>query len=348
MCKSLIQKEKSSPLAAVEPSQVTANEPSPAIETVTIPAGFEGKRVDAALAELLTDLSRSRIQTLLRATKILVDGQPARPANKLTGLETILVNREPQMQENWSAQAIPLQIVYADKDIIVVDKQAGLVVHPGAGNPDGTMVNALLSAYPDLINLPRAGIVHRLDKDTTGLMVVARSELAHRTLVRALSERDVRRQYIALVRGTPISGGQVEASIGRDRKQRTRMAVVSDGRYAVTHYQIAERYEGYTLLDVQLETGRTHQIRVHMAHIAMPLVGDPVYAGRPRPLAKLAATLREHIGEFPRQALHAAQLSFLHPRSGERCSFTAPLPADMQQLLGALRENADATPKTPG
>jgi len=307
------------------------------VETYNVAASCEGERVDSTLALMLSDYSRARIQTMLRDGHILVDGSRVRPASRLTGFETVSVYRPPAPKHSWNAQNFPITTVYTDADVIVVNKRAGLVVHPGAGNPDGTLVNALLSAFPELSALPRAGIVHRLDKDTSGLMVVARSELAHKVLVQELSERRVSRKYLALARGSPVAGASVDAPIGRDRRHRTRMAVVSDGREAITHFKVREKFGPYSLLRVQLETGRTHQIRVHLAHIGLPLVGDPVYGGRPKPAAKLPAELRSAVMAFQRQALHAEELAFMHPREDRECLFKAPLPVDMHKLIAVLR-----------
>ena len=237
------------------------------------------------------------------------------------------------------AQPMPLHIVYEDEELLVIDKPAGLVVHPGAGNHRGTLVNALLSYRPELEAVPRGGIVHRLDKETSGLLVVAATLNAHRSLVSQLQRKDVQREYFAIVRGVPSGGGRVEAAIGRHPRQRTRMAVLPNGgKPAVTHYRIAERFAQYTALDVQLETGRTHQIRVHMAHRGYPLLGDPVYAGRlqlPRGCSdRLADTLRA----FRRQALHARRLTFVHPGTGDLQSFESPLADDLERLLQVLRE----------
>lgn len=254
------------------------------------------------------------------------------------GCELVL-NAQLQSEVSWVAQSLPLDILYEDEELLVINKPAGLVVHPGAGNQHGTLVNALLSHRPALESVPRGGIVHRLDKETSGLLVVAGTLNAHRSLVAQLQKKDVQREYFALVRGVPSGGGRIEAAIGRHPRQRTRMAVVpNSGKPAVTHYRIAQRFAQYTALNVQLETGRTHQIRVHMAHRGYPLLGDPVYGGRfqmPRGCSdRLADTLRS----FRRQALHARRLSFVHPGSGDLCSFESPLADDLQLLLQVLAE----------
>ena len=232
-----------------------------------------------------------------------------------------------------------MELVYEDDHLLVVNKPAGLVVHPAAGNPDGTLQNALLHHDPALVDLPRAGIVHRLDKDTTGLMVVAKTASAHKTLVEALQAREVKREYRALVTGKPTAGGTVEAPIGRHPAKRTRMAVVSSGKHAITHYRIAERFRIHTLLAVNLETGRTHQIRVHMAHLHYPLVGDPVYGGRVKLPPAADEQTRQMLQSFRRQALHAYRLGLRHPATGEPMQWQADIPEDMQALLECLRED---------
>ncbi len=239
-------------------------------------------------------------------------------------------------------QDIPLNIVYEDEHLIVIDKPSGLVVHPAAGNPDGTLQNALLHHCPGLDCLPRSGIVHRLDKDTTGLLVVAKTLKAHKSLVDQLQCRRVHREYRALVTGSLVAGGTVDAPVGRHPTQRTRMAVVSDGRPAVTHYQVLDRFPAHTLLAVRLETGRTHQIRVHMSHLRHPLVGDPLYAGRPRLPKGASAALTAALQGFPRQALHAIRLGFDHPETGEPVSWATPMAADLARLLELLGRESGA------
>ncbi len=260
------------------------------------------------------------------------------------------LHAELQSEVSWAAEALPLDIVYEDEELLVIDKPAGLVVHPGAGNHHGTLVNALLNHRPALEAMPRGGIVHRLDKETSGLLVVAGTLNAHRSLVAQLQKKDVQREYFAIVRGVPSGGGRVEAAIGRHPRQRTRMAVVANGgKPAVTHYRIAQRFAQYTALDVQLETGRTHQIRVHMAHRGYPLLGDPVYGGRLQLPRGCSDRLVETLRAFRRQALHARCLSFVHPGSGEYCSFESPLADDLQHLLQVLaEENAADSAQTPG
>lgn len=273
---------------------------------------------------------------------MLVDGRPRKPRDKVLSGERIELRAVLERQVPVQAQEIPLNLVYEDEHLLVVDKPAGLVVHPAAGIADGTLQNALLHHDARLALLPRAGIVHRLDKETTGLMVVARSTVAHKRLVEALQARHINRHYQALVVGRPTAGGRVEAPIGRHPVQRTRMAVVEGGKPAVTHYRVAERFRIHTLLDVKLESGRTHQIRVHMAHIHYPLVGDPAYGGRVKlPPGADEETVRALRG-FRRQALHACRLELEHPLSGEQLAWEAPLPDDFSSLLEVLRADLQA------
>ncbi len=239
------------------------------------------------------------------------------------------------------AQNIPLDIRYQNADLLVINKPVGLVAHPAAGNRDGTLVNALLYHFPELATLPRAGLVHRLDKDTTGLLVIARSPRAHTALVEQLQARRIEREYLAVVNGVPVAGGTVDAPIGRHPVDRQRMAVIPGGRSAVTHYRVLRRFRAHALLRVKLETGRTHQIRVHMAHIRLPLLGDPVYGGRPRLPPQASSGCIEAIRNFRRQALHAERLALTHPGTGERLEWRAEMPADLAELLAALGEDAD-------
>lgn len=307
--------------------------------SVVIGSEQAGQRLDQALAVLFSDYSRSRLQQWIREGRVLVDGQVRRPKDKVFSGEHVLLRASFEPQVPCAPEAIPLDLVYEDEHLLVVNKPAGLVVHPAAGNPDGTLQNALLHHDPALVDLPRAGIVHRLDKDTTGLMVVAKTASAHKTLVEALQAREVKREYRALVVGKPTAGGTVDAPIGRHPAKRTKMAVVMSGKHAVTHYRIAERFRIHTLLAVNLETGRTHQIRVHMAHIHYPLVGDHVYGGR----LKLPPAADEHtrhmLQSFKRQALHAYRLGLQHPATGEPMEWQADIPQDMQALLECLRQD---------
>jgi len=308
--------------------------------TATVPQAAAGRRFDAVLAELFPEFSRSRLAEWIKAGDALLDGRPARPRDPVRGGEAVslAVVLDPQTQA--LPEDIPLDVLYEDADVIVIDKPAGLVVHPGAGNPAGTLVNALLHRDPALALLPRAGIVHRLDKDTSGVMVVARTLPAHTALVAQLSARGVHRQYLAVVVGALVSGGTANAAIDRHPRDRIRMAVREDGRDAVTHFRLRERFRAHTALECRLETGRTHQIRVHMAHLKHPIVGDPLYGG-PLKLPKGAdEALVETLRGFRRQALHAEVLEFAHPIGGQPVRCTAPLPADMQRLLQVLRDDA--------
>jgi len=297
-----------------------------------------GRRLDQALAELLPEYSRSRLQRLLDQGLVLVDGRTRRRRDKVRGGEEIRLGLVPEPCGPCVAQPIALKIVFEDEQLLVVNKPAGLVVHPAAGNRDGTLQNALLYHLPRLDSVPRAGIVHRLDKDTSGLLVVAKTLLAHKFLVEQLQRRSLYREYRALVQGVVVAGGTIAAPIGRDPLHRARMAVISGGRPAVTHYRVRERFDTHTLLTVRLETGRTHQIRVHMVHIRHPLVGDRTYGGRPRPPRSAGTRLIGALQSFPRQALHAAALGCDHPLTGAAMYWELPLPEDMRKLLGLLRE----------
>jgi 23S rRNA pseudouridine1911/1915/1917 synthase len=307
-----------------------------------VPETSAGRRFDAVLAELFPEFSRSRLSTWIKSGDALLDGRPVRPRDPVRGGEEVVLTAVLETQTRAEAEDIPLEILYEDADVFVIDKPAGLVVHPGAGNPTGTLVNGLLHRDPTLSTLPRAGIVHRLDKDTSGVMVVARTLPAHTALVAQLSARAVHRQYLAVVVGALVSGGTAATAIDRHPRDRIRMAVREDGRDAVTHYRLRERFRAHTALECRLETGRTHQIRVHMAHLKHPIVGDPIYGG-PLKLPRAASdALIAVLRGFKRQALHAETLEFIHPASGEPLRVSAPLPADMQQLLQALRADAAA------
>ncbi|HEY0634120.1 MAG TPA: 23S rRNA pseudouridine(1911/1915/1917) synthase RluD [Gammaproteobacteria bacterium] len=305
-----------------------------------VPAALGGKRLDQALAEMFPDFSRARLAQWVKEEKVLVDGKVLRPRDKVIGGEAVIVRAEVEADTRFEAQDIPLDIVYEDASIIVVNKPAGLVVHPAAGNHDGTLLNALLFHDPQLAMVPRAGIVHRLDKETSGLLVVARTLPAQNSLVIQLQERTMSREYDAVVYGVLTGGGTVEAPIGRHAVDRKRMAVTPGGKPAVTHYRVAERFRAFTHIKVQLETGRTHQIRVHMAHQHYPLLGDPVYAGRLRIPAGVTPALDSMLRSFRRQALHAARLGLDHPVTGEYMEWEVAMPDDMQQLIAVLRDDA--------
>jgi 23S rRNA pseudouridine1911/1915/1917 synthase len=296
-------------------------------------------RLDLALARLFDGYSRSRLQQWIKSGRVTIDGRHALPRDKVWGGERIEVTADAEGtgESRDLAQAIPLNVVFEDTSLLVIDKPAGLVVHPGSGNRDGTLLNALLHHAPALHALPRAGIVHRLDKDTSGLLVVAKTLEAQTSLVRQLQARSVKRDYLALAIGSTPATGSVQAPIGRHPTARTRMAVVASGRAATTHYRTLRRGNGWALLECSLETGRTHQIRVHLHSIGHPLIGDPVYGIRSaRPGLAAAARI------FPRQALHAARLALTHPTTGERMSWESPLPDDMVRLLAALDRDAPA------
>ena len=308
--------------------------------TAVVPDAVSGRRFDAVLAELFPEFSRSRLAEWIKSGDAVLDGRQVRPRDPVRGGETVTLTAVLEIQTRSEPEDIALDVLYEDEDVFVLNKPAGLVVHPGAGNPAGTLVNALLHRDPSLATLPRAGIVHRLDKDTSGVMVVARTLPAHTALVAQLSAREVHRQYLAVVVGSLVSGGTVNASIDRHPRDRLRQVVREDGREAVTHYRLRERFRAHTLLECRLETGRTHQIRVHMAHIKHPIIGDPLYGG-PLKLPKGAtAGLVESLRGFKRQALHAETLEFIHPLSGEPVRCSTPMPTDMQALVATLREDS--------
>ncbi|MEG3193360.1 23S rRNA pseudouridine(1911/1915/1917) synthase RluD [Lysobacter sp. D1-1-M9] len=320
----------------------TADTPQSRLLQATVPDAAAGRRFDAVLAELFPDYSRSRLSAWIKSGDARLDGREVRPRDPVRGGEMVALTVVLDVQTRSEAEDIALDVLYEDEHVIVLDKPAGLVVHPGAGNPTGTLVNALLHRDPSLNALPRAGIVHRLDKDTSGVMVVARTLPAHTALVAQLSSREVHRQYLAVVVGALVSGGTAKAAIDRHPRDRIRMAVRDDGRDAVTHYRLRERFRAHTLLECRLETGRTHQIRVHMAHLKHPIIGDPLYGG-PLKLPKGASEeLIAALRGFRRQALHAETLEFAHPLSGEPVRCSAPVPADMQALVGALQDDSRA------
>ncbi|KAB7623802.1 23S rRNA pseudouridine(1911/1915/1917) synthase RluD [Alkalilimnicola sp. S0819] len=316
----------------------------PVERAVQIPFEAVGRRIDQVLAELIPDFSRSRLQQWLKEGRVSVDGRQLKPRDKVLGGEQVRLRAELESETRVEAEAIPLDVVHQDEALLVVHKPAGLVVHPGAGNPSGTLQNALLHHDSELAAVPRCGIVHRLDKDTSGLMVVARTLTAHKRLVEQLQARTVSRRYLALLNGTLVAGGTVDAPLGRHPRDRKRMAVVGGGREAITHYRVRERFAAHTLVECRLETGRTHQIRVHMAHLRHPLLGDPVYGGRPMLPRGASEAQRRAIQCFGRQALHAWSLGLEHPLDGEPMSWEVPLAEDMQHLLAALRGELDEQP----
>ncbi len=310
----------------------------PIIKQVT--EQYAGQRLDAALASLFPDYSRTRMQQWIRDGQVLLDGEVVKPRTKLAGDEVLQLNVHLDVQpEELQPQDIPLDIVFEDADILVLNKPAGLVVHPAAGHADGTLVNALLYFDAELARVPRAGIVHRLDKDTTGLMVVARNLRAHKHLVEELQQRTITREYQAVVQGVITAGGTVDAPLGRHTRDRVRMCVRDSGKPAVTHYRVIKRFREHTHVQLKLESGRTHQIRVHMQHIRHPVIGDPVYGGRQRIPAQADDELIVQLRQFRRQALHAFRLGLVHPLSGKPLSWRCPLPDDMVQLIAALEKD---------
>ena len=315
---------------------------SPSLLQATVPSSAAGRRLDAVLAELFPQYSRSRLSAWIKSGDVTVDGAALRGRDSVHGGEAIALSVVQETQTHAVAEDIPLDILYEDEHVFVLDKPAGLVVHPGAGNPDGTLVNALLHRDASLELLPRAGIVHRLDKDTSGVMVVARTLPAHTSLVAQLSAREVHRQYLAIVVGALVSGGSAKTGIDRHPRDRVRMAVREDGKDAVTHYRLRERFRNHTALECRLETGRTHQIRVHMAHLKHPIVGDPLYGGSFKLPKGASDEFIAALRAFKRQALHAEVLEFAHPVTGEPIRCSAPVPADMQRLMALLRQDAAA------
>lgn len=307
----------------------------------TVPDSMFGMRLDQAVAQLFPDYSRSRIQGWIKEGELTVDGKVIRPRDKLAGGEQIVVAATIAVIEEHKAEQIPLDIVFEDEHILVLNKPSGLVVHPAPGHSEGTLLNALLHHAPEVAQVPRAGIVHRLDRETTGLMVVAKTIQAQTDLVEQLQDRSMGREYEAVVQGVMIGGGKVDAPMGRHSKNRQKMAVVGIGKEAVTHYRVLHKFRSHTHIRLKLETGRTHQIRVHMSHINYPLVGDPMYGGRFRLPKNTSEKMQQVLKNFRRQALHAKKLELWHPATGEHCSWEIDLPSDLQQLLAVLTRDAD-------
>ncbi len=303
----------------------------------TISDESSGLRLDQALAQLFSDYSRGQITKWIKSGYVQVNNKVLRPRDTVLGGEHVIINAQIEIiDDTWVAEAISLDIIHEDDDVIILNKPAGMVVHPGAGNHDGTLVNALLHHAPQLEAIPRAGIVHRIDKGTTGLLMIAKTLQAHNSLVMQLQEHTVLREYQAICMGVMTAGGAVDEPIGRHPVDRKRQAVIGSGKHAITHYRVEHRYRAHTHIRCKLETGRTHQIRVHMAHIRYPLLGDPVYGGRIRlPKAASQAT-QQALQNFRRQALHAGLLGFIHPASGEEVSWQIDMPEDMQNILKAL------------
>ncbi|KDE39779.1 MAG: 23S rRNA pseudouridine(1911/1915/1917) synthase RluD [Nitrincola lacisaponensis] len=307
----------------------------------SVPADMYGLRLDQAVSQLFPDYSRSRLQSWIKDGALRVNGEARRPRDKLNGGEEITVSVEIPAIERHEAQSIPLDIVYEDEDILILNKPAGLVVHPAAGHADGTLLNALLHHSPAIAHVPRAGIVHRLDRDTTGLMVVAKTIQAQTDLVAQLQDRSMGREYEAIVQGVMTGGGCVDEPMGRHSKHRQKMAVVGVGKEAITHYRVLEKFRAHTHIRLKLETGRTHQIRVHMAHINYPLIGDPLYGGRFRLPKGCSEALQENLKQLRRQALHAKKLELWHPRTGQLMSWEIDLPDDFESLRQLLKQDAE-------
>ena len=304
-----------------------------------VPNEMGQKRLDQIASLLFPDYSRSRLQAWIKSGELTVDGQSGKAKDKLIGGELLAIDTELEPEGEWLPEDIPLDVVYEDEQIIVLNKPADLVVHPAAGNPSGTLLNGLLHRYPDLVQIPRAGIVHRLDKDTTGLMVVARTLEAQNSLVQQLQGRTMGREYEAICMGVMTGGGVVDEPIGRHPSHRTKMAVHPMGKEATTHYRVVQRFRHHTHVRLKLETGRTHQIRVHMAYIQYPLVGDQLYAGRFRLPRKIDLDLQDHLKQFKRQALHAKALQLTHPVTEKQLNWEVDLPTDLSQLLSVLDQD---------
>jgi len=306
--------------------------------TIIIPERMTGDRLDVALSEMLPDYSRSKITAWIKSGDALINNKAFKPKDKVNGSQMVILSLNKKQNNDWSAENIALNIVFEDEDIIIINKPFGLVTHPGAGNWNGTLANALLYYDPQLSKLDRAGIVHRLDKNTSGLMVIARNEKSQKYLVEQIQSHTVVREYSAIVYGYMISGGSVNDPIGRDPKDRIKQTVSSNGKDATTHYRVIDRFKSHTHVKAILETGRTHQIRVHLSHIGYPLLGDPMYGGRVRFPKKASEILKESLLGFKRQALHSKKLTLNHPSTGELMSWKAPLPDDMLELLAILNK----------
>ncbi len=307
--------------------------------TEEVPFEMAGMRLDQALAELFADYSRSKLQTWVKAGRVQVNGLTLKAKDKLDGGEVITLDAEAEVVVLNEPEKIPLDIVFEDESLLIVNKPAGLVVHPAVGNWHGTLLNALLNHESNLETLPRAGIVHRIDKETSGLLMIAKTLQAHNSLTQQLQDREIVREYQAITRGRMTAGGTVDEPIGRHPTERIRFAVRENGKQAVTHYRVGKRFTRHTLVQVKLETGRTHQIRVHMAYIRFPLLGDQIYGGRFQMPPNCSEQLEKELRSFKRQALHAAKLGLVHPITGEYCEWEQALPDDMTRLLAALAEN---------
>ncbi len=318
------------------------------VRCVLVSSAQVGRRLDQAAAELLAEFSRSRLKVWIESGAVTLSGRRAEPKTRVREGEEIALDVTPERAVPLQPEPIQLRVIHQDEDFLIIDKPAGLVVHPGAGNHTGTLLNALLHLDPALAQVPRAGIVHRLDKDTSGLLVVARTLQAHSELARQLERREVRRTYEAVCQTVLTGGGEIDAAIARHPTNRLRMAVVPGGRPALTRFRVMERFRAHTRVKIELETGRTHQIRVHFAHKRAPLVGDPLYGGRPRLPKSPDPRLRRTLQSFPRQALHARRLAFRHPTRDVDAAFESALPADLRDLLDALRQDAAAVKARSG
>ena len=305
---------------------------------IIIPDRLNGSRLDAAISEMLPELSRNKIISWIKSGEILIDSKPFKPKEKALGGEIIEMNVMPEVSTKWISENIQIDILHEDSEILVINKPSGLVTHPGAGNTHGTLANGILFARPELSQLDRAGIVHRLDKDTSGLMVVAKTEHAKLSLIKQLESHSVSREYTAIVYGSMVTGGMVDEPIGRDLANRQKQAVTKSGKPAITHFRVIEKFKNFTLIKAVLETGRTHQIRVHMAHIGHPLLGDFTYGGKVKFPKGATEELKVAIKEFPRQALHAKKLSIIHPRKNKEFSWKSQLPEDLDNMINVLRK----------
>ena len=305
---------------------------------VILPMRMCGERIDSSLAEMLPHLSRSKITSSIKSGLALLNNNSFKPKDKVSGNDIVTISLSQKESTTWAPEKIPLDIAYEDDDIIVINKPFGIVTHPGAGNWNGTLANALLSYDSNLSKLDRAGIVHRLDKNTSGLMVVSKNTKSQKFLVEQLQSHSVEREYSAIVYGHMISGGSINEPIGRDLKDRVKQAVLTNGKESITHYRAIDRFQSHTHVKAILETGRTHQIRVHLSHIGHPLIGDPIYGGRVRFPKKASLELKDELINFQRQALHSKKLTLTHPSTGQSMSWKADLPVDMQQLLSTLKK----------
>ena len=305
---------------------------------IIIPKRMEGERIDIALAKMLPEFSRSKITAWIKSGEAVIYGKKFKPKDKVSGDEVIILSANQNQNTIWLAEDIPINVIFEDEDIIVLNKQFGLVTHPGSGNWSGTLANALLHYDSSLEALDRAGIVHRLDKNTSGLMVVAKNQKSQKSLVEQLQNHSVSREYSAIVYGHMISGGTINEPLGRDPNDRVKQTVLRNGRDAITHYRVIDRFKSHTHVKAILETGRTHQIRVHLSHIGYSLVGDSIYGGRVRYPKRASESLKNELLNFKRQALHSKKLTLKHPKSGELLSWKIPLPEDMLKLLNVLKE----------